>query len=315
MRILIATYSILFLLAASCSTAGVFSVKANMVVKIVDDNLVPVEGAEVKGSFINYPSNTEIKCTTDKEGVCVIEGGATNEGAIQVNKEGFYYSSLHFKFEKENRVSGRYEPWGKTYQIVLKKIRNPVPMYAVSRLSLKPPEYNKEIGFDLEKRDWVVPYGNGLEPDFIFNCNMMQKEFLDRLTECTLTFSREFDGIQEYFFPPEENSYYRWPFEAPVENYVDKLYKMKSVKRNIGSKDNFQENVNYIFRVRSKIDENGKIIDARYGKIPGDIAVDGGNILFSYYFNPDGTPNLEFDPNQNLFKFSRDEFMNDVQRP
>jgi hypothetical protein len=52
---------------------------------------------------------------------------------------------------------------------------------------------------------------------------------------------------------------------------------------------------NYYFRVRTKLDENGNVVSARYGKIYGDF------MQFSYYLNP--TPNdrnVEFDPKQNL---------------
>ena len=58
---------------------------------------------------------------------------------------------------------------------------------------------------------------------------------------------------------------------------------------------NWDEYRNYYFRVRTKLDENGNVVSARYGKIYGDF------MQFSYYFNP--TPNdrnVEFDPKQNL---------------
>jgi len=51
----------------------------------------------------------------------------------------------------------------------------------------------------------------------------------------------------------------------------------------------------YYFRVRTKMDENGNVVSAHYGKIYGDF------MQFRYYFNP--TPNdrnIEYDPKQNL---------------
>ena len=62
-----------------------------------------------------------------------------------------------------------------------------------------------------------------------------------------------------------------------------------------------------IFRVRTKIDNDGNIISANYGKIYGPIQFGGGRptdrpITFTYYFNPDGTPNLEYDPKKDLLK-------------
>ena len=61
------------------------------------------------------------------------------------------------------------------------------------------------------------------------------------------------------------------------------------------------------FRVRAKTDKDGKITEAKYGKIYGDIEFaplkpNKTRLSFTYYFNPTGTRNLEFDPNQNLLK-------------
>jgi len=61
-----------------------------------------------------------------------------------------------------------------------------------------------------------------------------------------------------------------------------------------------------MFRVRSVVDQQGRIIRANYGKIHGPFRLsprlDGRwAIDLLYYYNPDGTPNLEFDPKRNLF--------------
>ena len=64
---------------------------------------------------------------------------------------------------------------------------------------------------------------------------------------------------------------------------------------------------NYIFRVRTKVNERGEIISALYGKIHGRIETGGylqplPRLQFTYYLNP--TPNdrnIEFDPEKNLF--------------
>ena len=68
-----------------------------------------------------------------------------------------------------------------------------------------------------------------------------------------------------------------------------------------------RDDQNYFFRVRTVMDENGKIKSALYGKIIGDIAVDVFHsktplILFSYCLNPNlNDRNMEFDPKKNLF--------------
>jgi hypothetical protein len=50
-----------------------------------------------------------------------------------------------------------------------------------------------------------------------------------------------------------------------------------------------------LFRVRTKLDKNGNIVNAHSGKIYGDF------MQFSYYLNPKPNDrNIEFDPKHNL---------------
>ena len=63
----------------------------------------------------------------------------------------------------------------------------------------------------------------------------------------------------------------------------------------------------HCFRIRSKFDENGKLIEACYGKIYGDINFEGWQnagykeIKFLYYLNPKSLDrNLEWDMKTNL---------------
>ncbi|GAK58179.1 hypothetical protein U27_05152 [Candidatus Vecturithrix granuli] len=61
------------------------------------------------------------------------------------------------------------------------------------------------------------------------------------------------------------------------------------------------ENIQYIFRVRTG-QEIGTIRGPLYGKITGEIDISSdGYIDFTYWLNPDGTPNLEENSDRNLF--------------
>ena len=64
------------------------------------------------------------------------------------------------------------------------------------------------------------------------------------------------------------------------------------------------ENQNYFFRVRTALDQQGKVKSALYGKTAGPIVCGPqGIVQFTYYLNP--TPNdrnMEFDPSKNLFQ-------------
>lgn len=69
-----------------------------------------------------------------------------------------------------------------------------------------------------------------------------------------------------------------------------------------------QSEKNYFFRVRTVLNKDGSVKSALYGKINGQISIQGAgrdtaSLAFLYYLNP--TPNdrnLEFDMQKNLFK-------------
>jgi hypothetical protein len=90
---------------------------------------------------------------------------------------------------------------------------------------------------------------------------------------------------------------------APESGYASQVYKEKSDNPKDNFRTNEKKNVRYIYRVRTKKDANGNIVKAMYGKISQEFEFGpNGTILFHYYFNPDGTRNLEEDPKNNLFK-------------
>jgi hypothetical protein len=68
-------------------------------------------------------------------------------------------------------------------------------------------------------------------------------------------------------------------------------------------KNDMREDQNYFFRVRTVLDEQGRIKSALYGKISGDIKFGVNRVIrFNYYLNPTSLDrNLEFDPKRNLF--------------
>jgi hypothetical protein len=69
------------------------------------------------------------------------------------------------------------------------------------------------------------------------------------------------------------------------------------------------------------VDADKKLVRAEYGKIYGPVEITAGSegkwiLSFTYYLNPDGTRNLEFDPKNNLFKPSDNKDRSvDVREP
>ena len=296
---------------------------AKITAHVTDENGLPIKDAEVWITFM-MPNKEGVglgtqrnKGFSDSEGIFTTKGEGLESVSVSSRKEGYYKSGVGYKF-KDRNLLGRWEPWNPTIEVVLKKKRNPVPMYAQKTQPLAIPLLDQPIGYDFEIGDWVTPHGNGNRTDLLFTCIHDFKAYRDAEFSCSITFSNEKDGVQEFVFKEDEQSYYKWPFEAPIEGYNHEPFKkwMSIHQPNEGYKSNINKNANYIFRVRSETDEKGNISKANYGKIYGDFAVSrSGHIQFTYYFNPDGTRNLEFDMKKNLFNWSRDQREREVNNP
>lgn len=277
---------------------------AKIVVKVMDEAGSTVDKAHLNIRF-SSDSGT-VKGFTDDNGIFEVKA-MSNDGVIlgDITKDGYYESGLAHSFYFTR--FGMWQPWGKELTVVMRPIVNPVPMYVRNTIFNKVPVKGEEVGFDLEKADWVIPYGLGTKADFIFKIDQRYVNSINYDTTMTLTFSNPFDGIQVVKDDGggdfNAGSLYRLPRTAPESGYLPKLEKHKSWGSSGGHSDLRDDN-NYIFRVRSEVDKNGKLKQAMYGKIRGELIYSpgsGGSIKMHYYLNPDYTPNLEFDPKRNLF--------------
>lgn len=282
---------------------------AKISVKVVDEAGKPVDGANISTYFRHE--------TVDKP---AIEGFADHEGNYNVwsrttngmifggtSKSGFYDSIFSVMFF--NKLFGFWHPWNKQATVTMRPVINSVPMYVRNLDKIEVPKSGKEIGYDLMESDWVKPYGKGTHPDFIFKMDHWFESMTEHSITMTLSFPNKNDGIQviKQEVAPF-SSHYKLPRTAPEDGYKNQLIKksIESVKRREFVND-YESSNNYIFRVRTETDKNGKVKRAMYGKILGEL-----NTFFSdnnekivirmhYYLNPDHTRNLEFDPKRNLF--------------
>lgn len=299
------------LFQTSCSNA-IESPEAKLTLKVIGEDGKTIEGVDVgatfeiskgKGAGIKY--STE-KGTTDKEGKYIVVGKTMFNVPYGAAKQGYYKSNGEYRsILNEN---GRWQPWNPEITIVLRKIENPVPMYArnTHMTLIILPETNKAIGFDLMEYDWVSPYGKGKHADFIFKYTGTYTKKDDFNKKLEVTFPNKFDGIQLVKENRKQGSMLKLPRQAPESGYNDRLIRSRSRTPGNPLKEDTAEDFNYIFRVRSE-EKDGVLIRAMYGKIHGDILFDTdasnkATIIFKYYLNPDYTRNLEYNPQQNLFK-------------
>ena len=288
------------------------SKNANLTFIVVDEDGTPIEDARVGVGFIvDYGKDYGIIEHTNSKGIALIDGrSAINSVGYTITTPGYYKSTGAYNYQ--GLKSGSWVPLNPEIHVILRKVENPVPMYArntkfAADKKKEVPVLDKYVGFDLVVFDWVSPYGNGVQPDFLFK---VEKEYQDKKNfkaSMDIKFSNKFDGVISHTESTRFGSEFALPRYAPDAGYKDNLLfeinrKGSAIQRSV---DYYKKNNNYVFRIRSK-ETNGQHSKSIYGKIVGPISFDPvfsktAYISFKYYLNPDYTRNLEFDPKRNLF--------------
>jgi hypothetical protein len=308
-------------IAAIGAVVAITSPKIRFTVHVSGEDGNPIEG--VKTSVVFHPNGhqdqiTQIAVVTDENGNFTAEGnsydGSFGLGQL-LGKPGYYPSGVHIPYFLKTDGLGHWLPWDATYTTVLRKIGNPIPMYVRKVGSTVPTPIGTPCGYDLEKADWVAPYGKGDVADFVVTVTSAKSKDNDHDNAATATysFSNDGDGIQEIQLPTEfQNSFFKWPREAPLDGYQPKLDAsfvwFNPPDGQSHWESSYNEHQAYFFRARTQ-KEGDKIISALYGKIVGGLGIgpnkDGtsGQVGFTYYLNPNPNDrNMEYDPNQDLFK-------------
>jgi hypothetical protein len=281
---------------------------AKVAIRVIDENGKAVTDAKVELGF----DGPLTRGVTDINGMFVAEGPCNISGmGSRILKDGYYQSSAEIpKFHDYDKVLNRWEPWNKTYNVILRPIVNPIPLFSKT-VQVNVPVLGKHCGYDLEIGDWVAPYGKGLTADFIFTVNKNMKNESNFDTKGELTFSDSLNGLQPAAISEiTSNSIFRWPRQAPENGYEAEFHLRYTLSVDSGTMvRSFKPRTEwegYFFRVRSTV-QDGKIISANYGKIRGGIELEPRGtstcaITFTYYYNP--TPldrNLEWDARRDLF--------------
>lgn len=300
-------YILMILIACSgCEPSNKLVNRAKVTIKVVDESDRPIEGSMVVLTG-QKPEFTTESGTSDASGKFTANLLTINEVTYGANMNGYYKSEGLFIFK--NIKSRQWQPWNAEIKVMLKRIINPVPMFAhdttISENKIEIPVPNKQIGFDLIEYDWVKPYGNGKHADLIF---LLEQRFINLTnfdSTVTLTFPGKYDGIIKIKDDLQSGSLFKMPRYAAETGYQSKLVLTKSADPEKGFTESYEENTGYIIRIRSE-GRKGEIVSAMYGKIQGDIRLGikhsaSAALFFKYYLNPDYSRNLEYDPKRNLF--------------
>ncbi len=300
---------------AGLAAAGWFLLRPTMRITfhVVGEDGAPIVGTPVTvWTFHNTPGGDR--------GVARTVRGVTNEKGLATVTMASRMRRLGYRVERPDhsgatgqeyvfqRASwGSWLPWDPTVEVTLKATQKPVAMY-VKEVGLSAneifPEVGQRVGYDLMVGDWIAPHGQGATPDFLFTYTELEKYQSDTQpfeVSLLLGFSNKGDGIQAGSQPHATGI--RELHKAPEDGYSDQLRK-RIKKKPDHPVDAGVTYPHYYFRVRTQLDEHGKVTSALYGKIDGDIEFSPtapGRLKFKYSLNP--TPNdrnVEADPAKNL---------------
>lgn len=248
----------------------------------------------------------EIRARTDGEGHAHINFPCfSGEFRYSVSAPGFYsWRSPDVLFKRrEGGVFGLVlTEHEKNIEVLLRKVRNPIPMCGCKG-RFKIPSAEGRFGFDLEKCDWVRPYGVGVHADFWIRYEEKGCDERNYQSRGVMEFEGRYDGAYKTRTIP--GSSFQTVYEADVQATYLQTLDLYSWCRT-GSE--FQEKAMVgdadclVLRTRSVVDKDGRLVSCNYSRICGRIyTMERAFHLGGTAFNPlPNDPNLEFDETRNL---------------
>lgn len=292
--------------------------EAKVTLRVIDSRGAPVPGADIQMAFFPKDSYEAAKITkglTDKDGLFVVSGKTVDDISFSASKADYYVTSRKFHFYWRGTAcvkNGRWQPWNPTLEVVLKEKRKPIPMYQNFVETVMPAGTNR-LGFDFLVGDWVAPHGKGNITDMWY---VYDENFIDR-DNFYIKLSFAFEGEKNGCYMRKMDNYSGLISEheaSDIEFAPSKVCVIEQEKGKYTKELRFAEDDYMVFRIRTKTDEQGKIVSSHYGKIYGPVGVPhrwSKKFSFTYYLNP--TPNdrnVEYDPQKNLIPDGQRHAMN-----
>ena len=272
--------------------AGCANPSATIKVRVGDDIGNPIANARV--NMYNIYDYGEKKIgLTDEKGFYSDYIKNIFEVSGHFEKPG-YYKSRGVLWQSPNW--GDVPPAETNFTVVVKRIIEPISMQQKEVRAIFP-RLDEPIAFDLEVGDWVFPDGQGKIADMFITGEGFFTSPNDYSFRVIGKFQGEHNGWQSFIFPKEGagallRSELPPPPIAPETGYANSFE--RSVRRFPHDKRfplSYEETRRWIYRIRTGVDEEGKIIYANYGWMTQDIKIGNpankGIIELKYYYNPD----------------------------
>lgn len=267
---------------------------------VIDDEGCPVCNAVAHvwfSSYARHQDDADWLVTTDTNGMFTVEHRTNESLDCGFDKDGYYHSSDQILFRDRKDVpvkvkDGKWQPYGETRTVVLKKIKNPIRLRdPEARYRYKYPESGEWAGFDLVCGDWVPPLGNGKCEDVMIRYIREQRQD-GYFKSLDISFTNNpYAGA--YLMNKDSFSEMDSVYEADTNGvYVGCLrYEFERTAKGNHTISELGPGQYLVFRIRAKTDDEGNLVSAHYGRIMGALQYleKGGMVLGPVYFNP--TPN------------------------
>ena len=299
---------------------------------------IPLPEIKVKAVFVdrflrweNATVDHEIDGRTGLDGRYAATGNTNcgKAGFCFRDNDGFYDTS--FAWVPFDANGGKPIPllqWWKPDNLVvtvrLQRVEHPIPLCVKNVRPVVATETfdgtNAVLRYDLVLGDWLPPEGKGERADLEIRTKLTinevlqvgrrrKKVFFEFRNE--IEFTGEGNGCRAEMTAPTMGIKLR---NAPEVGYGKAIVNRFGVRRkivgpNVNETEYSDSNPNrcYYFRIRSRFDDKGNLVEAYYGKVYGDFNFHGDWYLgfqgfdFLYYLNPTSLDrNLEWDMKTNL---------------
>ena len=241
---------------------------------VVDELGMPVSTARVWGGLqtgMGLNDFTPVDGFTNSNGVYVVTGTVNGMISLRVYKSGYYSTETCSSCSDNQGRAARSADGPVDKKVILKSIKNPVHMEGTTRRKdFKVPRYDEWLGFDLELCDFVSPVGAGKVQDVLIRFSLQDKALNDYHMRMDVSFT---NNVSAGVYEKKMDSYseLRSAYVANTnEVYVSTIsYHYDRSPRQPVAEKILGKGEYLVFRVRTKVDADGRLISAHYGKIYG----------------------------------------------
>lgn len=273
-------------------------------IKVIDQDGNAVSDANVWGGFTRGSRITDygkIEGVTDVNGEIVLCGSCNEFLRFDVRKEGYYHTEVKIVFLDSKATyfveGNRWQPYGEMKTVVLKQIREPHEMIVPTMTPQRKMKICDEwLGFDLEKCDFLPPIGEGVVSDALIRFHREDISRNEWSKSIEISFANyPYAGV--YRKKKDAWSDLKSDYCADTNAVYDTQLSFKYVKSGRNRDvERLGEDEYLVYRTRTKVDEEGKLLSARYGKLYGPwYFEDAGGLRISRGFmnREDNDINLE----------------------